>query len=170
MGILCRKRAIAVFKDEGHLGHAQGFIVSGTVTNNILHVPAPQLFGTLLAHGPPDSVHDIALATSVRPHNCTYAQRKRNLDPVHERLESHDAYLLNLHANLRYSGPNHTLRCLNRFTRLRALADKTLNTMWRRVFRAGHRPPFITWRPTSLALRGDTSLGISNKFREICKD
>jgi hypothetical protein len=46
------------------------------------------LFGTLLAHGPPDSIHDIALATSIVPHKGTYPRGKRDLKSIHKGLEA----------------------------------------------------------------------------------
>ena len=86
---------------SSHFGHAERRLVLAAGEDDVLHRPAAQVLGALLAHGPADGVHDVGLAAAVRAHDPGDPVSETEDDPVHEALEPNDLEPLDAHGDLR---------------------------------------------------------------------
>ncbi|OPY93138.1 MAG: Nif-specific regulatory protein [Syntrophaceae bacterium PtaU1.Bin231] len=74
-------------QDHGHLGHADGGCLHGSVEDDIVHLLAAQRLDPLFPHDPADGVYDIALAAAVGTDDGADPLSEVEDDAVAERLK-----------------------------------------------------------------------------------
>ncbi len=145
LGVVDRQRTVGVVDRQRDLGPAERRAAGGAGEDDVLHRPAAQRLGALLAHHPGERVDHVGLARPVRADDAGdprfEAQRRRRGErleaPQGQRLEVHGASL---------GGPGHrpgNHRAISAARRLRASRSRARGSRRRRVPQSRPRSPRI---------------------------
>ena len=89
---------LGVVHHKGHLSKAQLLALGCAAEDDVLHLPAPEGAGGLLAHDPADGVGDIRFSRAVGTHNGGNILAEGEDDLVREGLEALDLEPFEVHA------------------------------------------------------------------------
>ena len=95
---------VGVVKQELHAGAAGGFALGGAVENDVLHGLAAQFTGTALAQNPAHRVHDVGLATAIRPDHAHQLPRQLQERRFGKGLEAGELDGVKAHGGAIFSG------------------------------------------------------------------
>ena len=82
------QEALPIIEGQRRFGIRVGFAARGTVKDHVCHVFAAKALGALVTQNPLDSIHDVALATSVGSDHASDAIRKFKDGPVGKTLKA----------------------------------------------------------------------------------
>lgn len=110
LGVLDGQCPVGVVDGQRHLGTAQRRAAGGAGEDDVLHLPAAQRLGPLLAHHPAQGVHDVGLARAVGAHDAGDARLEAQRGRRGERFEPAQGQGLEVHAaGLYLSGRSHSM-------------------------------------------------------------
>ena len=95
---------VGVVKQQFHAGAAGGFALGGAVKNHVLHGLAAQLTGAAFAQNPAYRVHDVGLATTVRPDHADQLPRQLQVRGFGKGLEAGELDGVEAHGGAVFSG------------------------------------------------------------------
>ena len=85
---LTTRAVVGIVKHQFHTGAAGGLARGGAVKDHILHGLAAQFAGATLTQNPAYRVHDVGLATAIRPHHPDQLARQQEIGGFDKRLET----------------------------------------------------------------------------------